>query len=200
MNRVKIVLLVLLVMVGSIAGAAFAVDGEGVTCTNDSADGSGLPSCLTPDDNECYPGGVLYREENQDGCLTEWHWKAGWYLARFNDGALTRDQVPAEFQPVLPPLEEEDESAPARAACQIVIGGAYGTVTVPQAVLDVDPSSIDQTYTAGYDDGTYTWGWHNSWDLGFPWPSDSYHLYSTLTHTWAFPTIGDCTVNEANLP
>ena len=63
-------------------------------------DGTAKPG--TPEDNECNPGGVLYREENQDGCPTEWYWKAGWYLARYNRGLLSRADFPKEFDSVLP--------------------------------------------------------------------------------------------------
>ncbi len=61
------------------------------------------PKPGTPEDNECNPGGVLYREENQDGCPTDWYWKAGWYLARYNRGLLSRADFPKEFDSVLPP-------------------------------------------------------------------------------------------------
>lgn len=58
-----------------------------------------------PIENECSPGGVLYREENQDGCPTEWHWKAGWFLAAVNNGDIPREAMPDEFTSVLPPPE-----------------------------------------------------------------------------------------------
>lgn len=60
----------------------------------------------TPADNECYPGGVLYREENQDGCPTLWYWKAGWFLARFRRGFISRADFPKEFESVLPPEDK----------------------------------------------------------------------------------------------
>ena len=65
----------------------------------------------TPADNECNPGGVLYREENQDGCPTIWYWKAGWFLARFNQGIISREDFPKEFGSVLPPLQPLPEAA-----------------------------------------------------------------------------------------
>src|SRR4051794_29517092 len=61
------------------------------------------PQPGTPEENECNPGGVLYRAENQDGCPTEWYWKAGWYLAAFNNGRLSREDFPDEYASVLPP-------------------------------------------------------------------------------------------------
>ncbi len=69
------------------------------------------PEPGTPADNECNPGGVLYREENQDGCPTLWYWKAGWFLARFNRGFISRADFPKEFESVLPPLEKADENS-----------------------------------------------------------------------------------------
>jgi hypothetical protein len=61
------------------------------------------PEPGSPEDNACYPGGVLYRKENQDGCPSLWHWKAGWFLARFLRGEITRQDFPKEFASVLPP-------------------------------------------------------------------------------------------------
>jgi len=61
------------------------------------AEDDNTPKPGTPADNECYPGGVLYREENQDGCPTLWYWKAGWFLARFNRGLISREDFPKEF-------------------------------------------------------------------------------------------------------
>jgi hypothetical protein len=72
------------------------------------ADDDSTPKPGTPADNECNVGGVLYREENQDGCPTLWYWKAGWFLARFNRGFISRADFPKEFESVLPPLEKAD--------------------------------------------------------------------------------------------
>ncbi len=68
------------------------------------------PKPGTPEDNECNPGGVLYREENQDGCPNLWYWKAGWFLARFNRGLISREDFPKEFESVLPPLNKDENS------------------------------------------------------------------------------------------
>lgn len=57
------------------------------------------------DDNACYPGGTLYRE-NGDGCPTEWYWKAGWYLQQVEYGKLDAKEVPEEFQSAMPPVNE----------------------------------------------------------------------------------------------
>lgn len=69
------------------------------------------PEPGTPADNECNPGGVLYRDQNQDGCPTLWYWKAGWFLARFNRGFISRADFPKEFESVLPPLEKPEEKS-----------------------------------------------------------------------------------------
>lgn len=84
------------------------------------------PQPDTPEDNECYPGGVLYREANQDGCPTEWHWKAGWYLARYNRGQITRDEFPDEFASVLPDLED----APVKTICHVTSSATTVWATV----------------------------------------------------------------------
>jgi len=69
------------------------------------------PTPGTRADNECYAGGTLEGKcggngFHPDGSYTsdevEWAWKAGWYLARFNDGIIAREQIPHEFWSVLP--------------------------------------------------------------------------------------------------
>jgi len=69
------------------------------------------PEPGTPADNECNPGGVLYRDQNHDGCPTLWYWKAGWFLARFNRGFISRAEFPKEFESVLPPLDKDSTSS-----------------------------------------------------------------------------------------
>ena len=83
------------------------------------ADEATTPLPGTPADNECNVGGVLYREQNQDGCPTEWYWKAGWYLARFNRGIISRENFPTEFKSVLPPPVKPaaDGNIPAAGVC-----------------------------------------------------------------------------------
>ncbi len=100
------------------------------TCANDPNDPSGLPQCYTSADNECYQGGVLYREENQDGCPTIWDWKAGWFLARYNRGLLSRANFPQEFESVLPPLSKANAIAN---TCSYAYTSATGSV-----LLDVN--------------------------------------------------------------
>lgn len=70
---------------------------ESEYCTTDPEDGSGLPECYTPDDNECYVGGDM---ENR--CLTDYDWIVGWYLARYNDGIFEREDIPEAYRPPSP--------------------------------------------------------------------------------------------------
>ncbi len=67
------------------------------SCTNDLDDGSGLPLCGTPADNECYPYGVLYPT-----CNSPVIWDAGWYLARCRRGEITPAEFPEEYSELLP--------------------------------------------------------------------------------------------------
>jgi hypothetical protein len=48
------------------------------------------------EENECYDGGTL---ENQ--CNTEWEWNAGWYLAQYNQGRLSRAEIPEIYRSIL---------------------------------------------------------------------------------------------------
>lgn len=102
----------------------------------------------TPQDNECYPGGVLYREDNQDGCPTEWHWKAGWFLARYNRELITREQFPDEFASVLPDLED----APVKTICHV---GTSGTTVWSTICISSDQSG---TWTGINPGGVGTYG------------------------------------------
>ncbi len=64
----------------------------------------------TPADNECNPGGTM-----EGKCFSEWDWQAGWYMARYNRGLLTANQIPSTFQILLPPPPESqpvDPNAP----------------------------------------------------------------------------------------
>jgi hypothetical protein len=97
MKRLFLIALVALLALGSLATVVFAND-EVLTCTTDPEDGSGLPECGTRADNECYEGGTMAGK-----CDNEWLWKAGWEIARFNDGLMTREQVNPEWAFLLPP-------------------------------------------------------------------------------------------------
>lgn len=65
-----------------------------------------------PIENECSPGGTLYREENQDGCPTVWHWQAGYYLAQYNNGDLPLEDFPDEYAETLPSLDPTPPPSP----------------------------------------------------------------------------------------
>jgi hypothetical protein len=75
------------------------------------------PESGSPEDNACNPGGVLYREDNQDGCPSLWHWKAGWFLARFLTGEISRADFPKEFESVLPPLPQAEAAGSPTTIC-----------------------------------------------------------------------------------
>lgn len=201
MKRTMLFVLVLAIALTTVGSAVFAQDNSAY-CTNDPDDGSGLPGCVTPDDNECYVGGVLYRDANQDGCPSVWYWEAGWFLARFLDGDITREQVPVQYRSVLPPPPSVEEAAAAVkvSTCVLDLSGiSRGSVTVPQSVLDVSAAS---KAFPGENDGSVNWMWHNgppNYDLGYDYMGFDYHVYSESTSSWSVPTTGDCTVNTANL-
>lgn len=81
----------------------------------ESVDDQGNPNdpAVNPRANACYAGASM------DGkCHEEIDWIAGWYLIRFEDGIISRDQVPDFVQWVLPGLSgtsptTNDEPAPA---------------------------------------------------------------------------------------
>jgi hypothetical protein len=96
MKRLLLIGAVMMLALGAVFTVALA-DEEGATCTTNPGE-SALPECFTHADNECYAAGTM------DGkCTNDWEWKAGWYIARFNEGSMTREEVPAEFQFLLPP-------------------------------------------------------------------------------------------------
>ncbi len=91
------------------------------------------PQTGSPEENACNPGGVLYREENQDGCPTEWHWKAGWFLAEYLSGDLPREDFPDEFSSALPSIPEppaliEGQPTPEPVITICHIGSSYDTI------------------------------------------------------------------------
>jgi hypothetical protein len=89
------------------SNASTAAPGETRTCTTDPEDSSGLPECGTRADNECNPGGTM-----EGKCDNEWLWKAGWEIARFNDGRMTREQVNDAWRFLLPPPVEDAGGLP----------------------------------------------------------------------------------------
>jgi hypothetical protein len=108
---------------------------EVATCTTDADDGSKLPVCGTPDDNECYAGGTMAGK-----CESEWDWKGGWYMARFNAGDLSREQVPADWQMLLPPLPPPPPPVSSG-------GGGDPIVATPLQCLDYNTEAADGWYS-----------------------------------------------------
>lgn len=53
--------------------------------------------------NACYENGSLAGK-----CNTDWEWEAGWYLIRFEAGLISRENFPAQFAILLPPLPVEE--------------------------------------------------------------------------------------------
>jgi hypothetical protein len=62
-----------------------------------------------PNDNDranaCYDDGSMAGK-----CLTDWDWEAGWYFIRFEYGLLSREEIPAQYAVLLPPLPQEEEA------------------------------------------------------------------------------------------
>lgn len=108
---------------------------ESEYCTTDTEDGSGLPECYTPDDNECYVGG-----EMENRCLTDYDWIVGWYLARYNDGIFEREDIPEAYRPPAP--HEDATNSNGNKACLAIdswfvpksslssLGGSVSTVVL----------------------------------------------------------------------
>jgi hypothetical protein len=79
---------------------------------------------FTRADNECYAGGTMEGRCNQDvdgdGIVSQaevdWAWNCGWYMARYNDGDLSRGEVPSWCASLLPPLPARSANSP-RAIC-----------------------------------------------------------------------------------
>lgn len=95
-----LILVMVVVLVGSLAAVVLGAD-EVLSCTTDPEDGSGLPVCSTRADNECYEGGSMAGK-----CDNEWLWKAGWEIARLNDGRITIEEVNLEWRFLVPPPAE----------------------------------------------------------------------------------------------
>src|SRR5215510_1893 len=52
--------------------------------------------------NACYEGGSM-----EGKCDTQWEWDGGWYLIRFQYGLISREDFPAQYAILLPPLPQE---------------------------------------------------------------------------------------------
>lgn len=121
-----------------------SVGDEVATCTTDPEDGSGLPECGTPKDNECYPGGVLAGK-----CDSEWHWKGGWWLARYNHFGLNRADFPLEFISLLPPIEDGVRTLPS---------GCFDTVPYPDMMFIGPPDTVGNSLDMNSTDGSCSGG------------------------------------------
>ncbi len=107
---------------------------------------SAAPEPNTSNDNECYTGGTMagkcdngfHADGSATGAEVEWAWKCGWYMARFNDGTLTREQVPDECGILLPGIPVVPRLIPTSLAptaivptatpatfCGVFFGGGY---------------------------------------------------------------------------
>lgn len=54
------------------------------------------PELGTAADNACNVKGSM-----EGKCISEWHWRCGWFIARYQTGRLTLRQVPADCAAVL---------------------------------------------------------------------------------------------------
>ncbi len=128
-------------LIAVIVVALSAVLGLGLIAAADSQ-----PEPGTPRDNACYEGGVMAGK-----CTLDWHWEGGWYLARFLSGDLTRQQVPDDFQILLPPPPPpvvDGVASPVTTICK-----AYGWESNGQVCL-----SSNQTGSMDWDgNGTDTY-------------------------------------------
>ncbi|MCB9450509.1 MAG: hypothetical protein H6672_03670 [Anaerolineaceae bacterium] len=102
--------------------SVLAQDGASDYCTTNLDDGSGLPECYTSADNECYAGGVFEAK-----CDSPWMWNAGWYLARFNQGLISRADFPDFYRGVLPPEPAEENTSVISLieVCKLGFGNEY---------------------------------------------------------------------------
>jgi hypothetical protein len=60
-----------------------------------------------PDANACFIGGSMVGK-----CDSDLLWNAGWYLIRFEQGLITRGQVPDQYKWVLPKESAPDTVVP----------------------------------------------------------------------------------------
>lgn len=109
-SRIPLIGILVFVLAGLVAQAAtnsedllFPFAMERFEDTQDACDPTGganpeWPPCETNHDNECFTGGQM-----EGRCITDFDWEMGWWLARFNQGHVTRDDVPEAFQSGLPP-------------------------------------------------------------------------------------------------
>jgi uncharacterized low-complexity protein len=116
-------------------------------------DSEATPKPGTRADNECYAGGTMDGKcggdaFHADGSHTQsevdWAWKCGYYMARFNDGKISRSDVPSECGILLPGLPLEPLPA-----CIVAFGGIY-TECLSGGIISQDAGS----------DGTFESSWY----------------------------------------
>jgi hypothetical protein len=100
--------LLILLLISSVSILAFALDDQGNPndpATNERA-------------NACYEDGSMAGK-----CDTDWEWEAGWYLIRFEAGMISREDFPAQYAILLPPLPSEDGNNAVFVGCQVSASG-----------------------------------------------------------------------------
>jgi hypothetical protein len=112
------------------------------------------PAPYTRADNECYAGGTMEGQCNQDmdgdGLVSQaeidWAWNCGWYIARFNDGLYSRTDVPA-WCSILLPVETNNESTAQESSGVCFISGLGHELCLDGNYLSFDADN----------DGTIQW-------------------------------------------
>ena len=94
MKRSALIILVMLLIVSVIAVYAF----------NPTTAEENDP-LINEDANACFVGGAWEGTCGDSDLL----WNAGWYLIRFEQGVITRDQVPDQYKWILPKEASENE-------------------------------------------------------------------------------------------
>lgn len=97
--------------------------------------------------NACYEGGSM----GHYYCDEEEEWIGGWYLIRYENGMITRDQVPDFVSWILPPLDDDDDDDDTDAGqCYIQIEEDF--VNNKHVVEKVSDAVLN-----GANEGTFKW-------------------------------------------
>lgn len=103
----------------------------------DGVDDQGNPNDPTVNEraNACYEGGSM-----EDKCDTDWEWTCGWYVIRYEEGFMSRTQMPAFCEILI-------DAAPAGCAVD-----DFYTISAPKtegyAFIDVPGVLANDTCTA----------------------------------------------------
>lgn len=98
---------------------------------------------LDADANACAEGGSM-----EGRCETEWDWIYGWYFIRYEAGIFTREELPEQYRPALPPVIVVDESGDTDAPTQSSVPATCSTSMVGvdlKATFDWDTPIAGQT-------------------------------------------------------